>query len=630
MLFGVALKVIVGLASLSITAIILLSKCFFLAPSRIGGLVMAANIVYETLYKKFKWNRWGIDAILIVLLAVGWSLAVGYWLAAAVVLVATLAWTYCLTIDLKWRTGELTTQDRRYSGKGPGGARMFIPLPLPRLTLTIWGPVLRRQNRLEMGDWPVGHKDRFEALILNPSLVVPQYPMTLEITSSDVAIEVLDVLTPSQRTPEPGELIRLPFSLKAVRAGRNIIVSIRLTHGTYTVMQKMHFRSCVPTEDLRPQSAEIRRWKGGAAAGFAWRGDHDLYDPATFQDARGLRLALGLAKRFHIPTSIYMSGRLSLEENEHKKFCEYFGFDRRTQEIPEFIRFLREECSFKAELDFPLPLEEGKPFAAELGNHMYLHYGTHAVACEGNQWTLRAEMGEGGYAWQSSEKDSFSEQRDNACHNVEVFQEKVGVTLKSWGVPGRANDVHTGAALEAAGMVVASDCDASAWDNVMRLIPPHHPKGCKHLVELTKKYPGDCTNAFKIAMLKYWMGLARRTGQTFLYMAHHHLMLYEGWSCYRLSEELFRYVLAECDGDFYIASVCALGLYWERVLCPEHRCVHVEINGQTVTVRNTGDADLDRLPLEIDLGKGRRYMTLVDVPADGFTNVAVPSSCQGN
>ncbi|MBN1555981.1 MAG: hypothetical protein JXA11_14650 [Phycisphaerae bacterium] len=582
---------------------------------------MATNIVYETLYKKFKWHRWGIDAVLTVLLGVGWSLVIGFWLAVPIVLLVALAWTYCLTIDLKWRTGELTTQDRRYGGKGPGGSRMFIPLPLPRLTLTLWGPVLHRRNRLEMGDWPVGHEDRFEAFILNPSLVVPQYPMTLEISSSNGAISVIEAPALSQRTPEPGELIRLPFRLKAIRPGRNITVLIRLTHGTYVVTQKLHFRSCVSTENLRPQAAEIRRWKGGAAAGFAWRGDHDLYDPATFQDAPGLRLALGLAKRFHIPTSIYMSGRLSLDENEHQKFCEYFGFDRRTREIPEFIRFLREECSFKAELDFPLPLEEGKPFAAELGNHMYLHYGTHAVACEDNQWILRAKMGEGAYSWQHTQKDSFHEQKDNVAKNNTLVYEKLGVKMLSWGSPGGIHDNDTGKALESAGILVSSGSDSSKWQKVWKLNHVHHPRSCPHLVEVSTKYPGDCDNANQIAMVHYWLGASRRKNGVFVLMNHHHLKLYESWSCFRHTENLFRYLLAEGQGDFYIATISALGLYWERVLCPEHRCIKIDKNGQTVTIQNTGDADLDQLPLEIDLGKDRRFMTLVDVPAGGKTNI---------
>jgi hypothetical protein len=245
------------------------------------------------------------------------------------------------------------------------------------------------------------------------------------------------------------------------------------------------------------------------------------------------------------------------------------------------------------------------------------------VVDEGNRWSMRAEMGAGRYPWQGPQTDSFSEQRDNAVKNAEVIRGTVGAEVRSWGVPGRANDADTPRALEAAGLVVASDSDASAWTNVMRLVPPHHPQGCQHLVEISKKYPGDSNNAYKIAMLKYWLHAARRTGRVLLFMAHHHLLLYEGTSCYQLTREFFRYALGECCGDLYAATVTSLGLYWERVLCPEHRWIRVTVEGATVMIENTGTAALDRLPLEIDLPGGGRFMTLVDVPAGGKTAVRI-------
>ena len=614
MIVLILLKIAVGLALAGLTAVVLLSKCFFLAPYPLGWVVMATNVVYETLWKKAHWRRWPIDAVAVVVLCVGWSWVAGPIAAAGVVVVIALAWTYTLVLDLRWRTGQLAEQDRRFDGTGKEGILTFIPLPLPRLIMVVRGPAIDRRRLLDLGDWPEGHEDRFEVLILNPSLILPQYPMTLEVTSRGGAVEVLDAPAGEQRTPESGELVRLAFRLRAARpTDTPCDVDVRLRHGTYTRSETLRVRSIVPQDQVRVESAEIRRWKGGASAGFGWRGDHDLYDPATFQSTEGLRIALGLAMRFRMPTSVYLSGRLSLEEDEHRRFCEHFGFDRRPEEIPEFVRFLREEVDFRSELDFPV--ETDRPFAAELGNHMYLHYGTHAVASPSNEWELRAEMGSGRYPWQSDETGSFAEQRDNARHNVDVIREKIGVTIRSWGVPGRANDADTGRALEAAGMLVASDCDASAWDNVLRLVPPHHPAGCEHLVELTKKYPGDCVNAYKIAMLKYWMHLARRTGRCFLYMAHHHLMLYEGWSCYHLTEEFLRYALDDCHGDFYVASVSALGLYWERVLCPEHACIRISHHADEVTMTNTGDADLDRLPLEVGLPGGRRFMKLIDLEA---------------
>jgi hypothetical protein len=95
------------------------------------------------------------------------------------------------------------------------------------------------------------------------------------------------------------------------------------------------------------------------------------------------------------------------------------------------------------------------------------------------------------------------------------------------------------------------------------------------------------------------------------------------------SVEAYARHLAECNADFHAASVTGLGLYWERVLCPEHRCVRMTCDGQSVTVENTGDADLDRLPVEIDLPGGRRFMALVDVPAGGTVAVRLAGADEG-
>jgi hypothetical protein len=311
---------------------------------------------------------------------------------------------------------------------------------------------------------------------------------------------------------------------------------------------------------------------------------------------------------------------------EHKKHSEHFGWDRRTEEIPDFIRFLREEVHIQAEMDFPFRSDK---LYAEIGNHMYLHYGTHAACAEGNGWKMRATIGDGRFDWQGEKTDDFNEQKDNCALCNQLFQEKLGFVPMSFAVPGRDYSANTAAAVEAAGIRVGSDSDASQWLNVMGLPVPHHPKGTEHLVDITKKYPGDCNNAYKITVLKYWMHAARRAGSHFLYMAHQHLLRYYDNACYHLSEEMFRYVLDDCHGDFYVATVSAMAMYWERVLCPTHRCVRMTCDGQSVTVENTGDVDLDRLPVEIDLPGGRRFMALVNVPAGGKTTVTAARSGRG-
>ncbi|MBD3331771.1 hypothetical protein GF356_02880 [candidate division GN15 bacterium] len=311
---------------------------------------------------------------------------------------------------------------------------------------------------------------------------------------------------------------------------------------------------------------------------------------------------------------MFLSGRLSLVEAEHHAFCDHFGWDRKSNEIEGFIGFLRDEVDLTAMLEFPMQSE--RDLAMEIGNHMYLHLGTHVAADPGNGWKSHAWIGEGDYPWHHGEVgDSFTEQRDNAIKNADVIRNLLGVEVTSWGVPGRVYDENTSRAVEAAGIEVGTDTNASAFTNVLRLVPPHHPKGCDRLVEITKKYPGDPNNAYKLAMLKYWLHAARRAGGTFLFMAHHHLLLYEGWGCYHITEEFFRHVLADCDGDFYVATVTALGRYWRDVLSPKTRVIELNVDQGRVVARNTGDRDLEGLPVEIEFSDGGSLMVLASVKA---------------
>ncbi len=602
-----------GLAIGIISLVFLLSKCFFLAPCRIGWLMMFANVLYDTVYKKLHLDRGPVEFLAYIIIVVGWAVVAGPEAGLAVALVCGLAWAAMLMLDLKWRGGEMARQDSRYAWQ--------VPLPIPRLIMVVRGPVLSRGKTNDLGDWPQDHEDKFDCLILNPSLVVPQFPMKVEIIPSNGLVQVADGPKGDLKTPEPEQYAVVPFRLKAVKpalseaegAGGTCTVRVRLTHGDYVREEVLRVRIIPASAPARVEGAEIRKWKGGARAGLGWRGDQDLFDPATFQSVEGLRMALALSKRFFLPSTLYLSARLSLVPEEHRAFCKQFGWDRRTEWIPEFIRFLKEDVEIKAEMEFPHT--SARPYYMEVGNHMYVHYGTHAAADPGNNWTWGSSIGDGTYPWQGAEKDPFSEQRDNVMKCRQVYQEVLGLDIRSYAVPGRDYDENTSRSAEAAGMAVGSDTDASAWTNVMTLPKPHHPAGCDHLVDITKKYPGDSNYAYKIAMLKYWMHAARRTGRVFLYMAHHHLLRYFDNACYFLTEEFFRYALGDCHGDYYVATVSAMAAYWDRVLCPKHRAVRIRFDEKSVTVENTGDVHLDRLPLEIDLAGGKRFMTLVDVPA---------------
>jgi hypothetical protein len=159
---------------------------------------------------------------------------------------------------------------------------------------------------------------------------------------------------------------------------------------------------------------------------------------------------------------------------------------------------------------------------------------------------------------------------------------------------------------------------------VLRLPPPHHPEGCRHLVELTKKYPGDPDNAYKVAMLKYWIGRAHRLNQTFIFMAHHHALRYQGIACLNMIEEILRHIIHDYRGDFYISTITGLGLYWERVLCPKHRWVNAKvIDGLSVEIENNGHEKLDGIPVELRFAHGKKLLLIHNIPPQSKTQVAL-------
>ena len=601
---------VVALASASLFAI--LRKCWFLAPTRLGWFMMLANVPYET-FCRGRRKRWHVDLAAYVLLAVGWTLLLGPWAGAVWTGVFGLTWVYSLLTERRWLSDVLTEQDATHPG---------IPLPLPRLIVNVRGPVLERGRVYDLGDWPVGRSETFEFLILNPAdRVHCQFPFRFEVTASGGGVTVTEDPTGNHEGPDPGEVVTLPVCLTAERPSDPVTLRYCLTLGSYRRSGTLRVRSVFDPSAVEVTSARISRWKGGARGAWTWRGDTDLYDPATWQSVEGLTPCFDLARRFAMPHTMFLSAKLSLDESQSRAHSEALGLDRRSEEIPAFIDWLRNEVLLASCLDWPVQAD--RPFFCELANHYWLHYGTHSAADEGNDWRIGTGPGEGRYFWSEADGNSRQEQTDNARQCVRTFERLLDYTPTAWGIPGRASDRHTPQAIEAAGMLVSGDADCQAFVNVFCQPPPHHPEGTQHLVELSKKYPGDTLHGNQLAMLKYWTAHARRHGRAMVFMAHHHLRGYEASTCFRLTEEMLRHVLDDYQGDLYVATMTAVGLYWERVLCPAHRWVAAEpAGGVSFTVTNTGDETLDAIPVEVAFTGGRRTLALVDVPAGGTAEVA--------
>jgi hypothetical protein len=242
----------------------------------------------------------------------------GCWLggagAAVVAVVLGGAWVWALRVELRWRADAPARQQADCAGR--------VPLPIPRLIVTLRGPVLRRGRRTyRAGVLPEGWSQPYELLILNPGIVRPQLPLRIELATASTRVRIEAGKQSEWPCPEPGQVVAIPFALRGERAGRGGDVRLRVAHGDWTWTRRLRVAAVPARGAQRVRNAAIRRWKYGARAGFVWRGDNDLYDPATFQSAAGLRLALGLAARFRMPTTVMLSSRLSLHPDEHAAFC---------------------------------------------------------------------------------------------------------------------------------------------------------------------------------------------------------------------------------------------------------------------------------------------------------------------
>ena len=599
-------------------------RLIFLIPGRLGWINYLANVFSEFFVKKIRWSRMAVEIVLALLGMVMLHFACSSWsislLALALLLglelyaskierhLLTTAYTPIDPIGLRHATPETT---RGLAGGYP------TPSTQPELTINLVGPFIERMPRYELGLLLVGRRFELRLIIGNHTIVPTQTGIRVRVEAPDALAceksfgEMVDRLTSS----EVHELKQIWTVRSAAPAGK---IRFIIEWGHFRRELVILFTGCAAVNIVGIAKAAITRYPGGCRSAFAWRGDMDLYDDSTLQSIEGLEVTLGLAARYRIPQTMYLSTRLSLDEVAARQWAEHYGADRGAARIPEFIKWMQNNVELRHECGYPFIT--GKRFLMELGNHGHLHFGTDTAGAAENGWKLKARMGAGVYPWLGSDRSSFGEQRDNALETRRLFEKHFSYTPKSWAMPNRTNDRFTAAAMEAAGCEVLSDSNVRTQHNVLLQPPPHHPHGTT-AVELTKRYPGDPQHIYHVAMNLFWIHRAHRRGIPVVFMCHQHLRQFDGYACTRFTESTLRYALERFHGDLHINTVFGIGKYWREVLSSKTRRVRVAVEINSVRIRNESDFNLVEAPLDVELSDGRRFTVLVTVPAGGEIRV---------
>jgi hypothetical protein len=598
----------------------LLSRCFFLAPYRAGALFYYANIWKELFARRKGWPHAAGDLVPLALGVVmcgaagARSAALGL-LAAVAVLEAVLA-----AAERRVLTGSGAPPDPRWHPPGaspgsfPAGAAPH-PSHHPALVVNLVGPFASRVPRYDLGDLVSGRTLLLRVLVGNHSIVPAQVPVELSVASDGPVAARLrgpGALPP----PRSGDVRVFEIEVTAAEGtGPRGRIALTVSCGPDRQRVPVFFSGVCPPSPVA--AALVSRYPGARRAAFAWRGDMDHYDTVSFQSIEGLRTTLGLAARYRVPQTMFLSTRLTLDADETTAFYRHFGGERGAEEVPAFVGWLRENADLRHTA--PYPFEPGRPFVLELGNHMHLHYGTDAAAAPENGWKRGARMGDGRYAWSVPGADSFTEQRDNAREAARRQEEAFGFRPRSWAMPDSTKDEHTPKAVAAAGCDVLSDSVGGSSANVIRQPAPFVPEGTS-AVELTKRFPGDPESLTQAKMFLYWAHRARRRGIPVLFMCHQHMRQFAGTACTRLTEYVIREALTAFNGDLFVDTVWGVGSYWLAALGPR-AAVHVEVEGGVAVVRNGSDRHLSAVPVDLVLASGRRSTVLVDLPAGAVVQV---------
>lgn len=595
-------------------ALVVAQRLIWIAPTRLGWVYYFANIVGEVGPKWLGLNRGLFDGLVGaagagLLVVGGLDHAVLAWVVASMLgLVVVIQAVERRLLDAVWvrKDGIGPAPTSRHDTRGLSRGYPS-PSTHPQLTINLVGPFVRRRPRFSLGTLVVGRSLRLEVVVGNHAMTPTQTGVRLRVgvPASLMMAGPAEFIIPPLA---PGAVERVTVDLEVAAPSMKAEIDLSLEWGDAC------WRECLMVDQIvaelpRVTHAEIRRYPGAARAAFAWRGDMDLYDTSTMQSIEGLEETFGLAAKYRMPQTMYLSTRLAVDLDEAQKWSTHYGIDRGAERIPAFLEWMRANVEFRHWAEYPF--DSTKPFVIELGNHGHLHYGTDTSAAEENGWAPRVRMGAGIYPWARDARNSFEEQRDNAMEARRQVEAAFDFTPKSWAMPDRTRDETTPRAMEAAGCEVLSDSDVRTRDNVLFQPRPHFAPG-SDAVELTKRYPGDPMGILHYAMNLFWMHRAHRLGMPVVFMCHQHMRLYEGWACTRFTEAILRYVLEGFGGDLWISTVYGVGVYWRDILSEKRRAAVTIEEGQA-RVEYSGSLEYTSVPLDLTLEGGGRATVLVDL-----------------
>lgn len=399
-----------------------------------------------------------------------------------------------------------------------------------------------------------------------------------------------DIIKINHKLKKEEDLYNIQLSLDPVKESKKKKkIKILLKGKTFKRELKFEINSINKLRKINKIS--IERLKHGAKFAFSWRIDWD--HPTS---PKNLEFFFNFVEKWKIPPSIFVTGMV-LDEELYKKYItkhdEYILNDMRDvlfkyRSMPTLIDMKKAKSilmqkKFKNNQEFPI-----KCFSAEIGNHMYHHFGGPETD------------------WKKPPSGIFELEKEVVRCDI-LINKVFRVKPKVWARP--AAEVYPdefGEMLRSRGYIGTTNYRylTKPWNNPCLKIKKYYG-----MFEVGSNFPRDPYAEIDIMMFKTIIDycnqrnpkkdahiiLGSHLGPPFLIYTQNNLEL------------LFKEVI---ESSSWVCTISSLIEYFKLV-----KSLKIEYKGNTITIENPTDSNAIAIPLEITYNNRYKDMILFDCQA---------------
>lgn len=412
------------------------------------------------------------------------------------------------------------------------------------------------------------------------------------------------------------------YAVQATNHKNKIDFTVK-TGGSQRIDVRLLIEKIVKKDELKISKIAVDGWKSGRKAAFVWRGDVDALNPRKSSDEPTLSKCLNLSHRYGVPLTLFISGRLTLDEEQWSRFALHYQLvdheEKAQTRFNEFLSFLKK---LKVNQNAEYPVDEN---TISVGNHSYLHHGGIHGAADFNGWDESWRLGEGKKEWLASvyprfNSETMSFNQLNTIINNQLIKQHFGVEPKSWAAP-RNETVSTMAKeLEEVGILYASEADD--YPRISKtffprrpkanVCHPYHPKNCERLVESRCVInPLDPTSVHDVVSIIKSIQHAVKTGKQLTLLMHPHLRMYSNRKSIAYVARVLEYLCENAD-QIWLTTHESMLAYWENVRCPKHAVIKIK-QDDGIFIVNESNQHIESVPVSIKLSNGDVLLRVVDL-----------------